>query len=123
MADKPNTTNPSASSLPRVVPLSGPRGRCYTLRLNGHEVLVDAGNKGKPGDVVVLWPKKKAPVVCRRLARVVPYPDDADGPAPLSDRYYFVDLENGQIFDVPLNKVAVIHKVVGDLARTAEGAS
>ncbi len=47
--------------------------RVYTLRTNGHEVLVDAGNKGKPGDTVVLWPKKKAPVVCRKLARVAPY--------------------------------------------------
>ncbi len=64
MADKSDTTNPSAS-LPRVVPLSGPSGCCYTLRLNGHEVLVDAGNKGKPGDTVVLWPKKKCPVIVR----------------------------------------------------------
>ncbi len=116
MAEQSDTTNPSASSLPRVVPLSGPSGRCYTLRLNGHEVLVDASNKGKPGDVVVLWPKKKAPVVYRRLARVVPYPGEADGPAPLSDRYYFAELENGQMFDVPLNKTAAIHKVVGDLS-------
>ena len=61
-------------------------GRCYILRLDAHEVLVDPTNKGKPGDVVVLWPKMKAPVVCRRLARVVPYPGEADGPAPLSDR-------------------------------------
>ncbi len=90
-------------------------GRCYTLRLDAHEVLVDPTNKGKPGDVVVLWPKKKAPVVCRRLARVAPFPGDADGPAPLSDRYYFADLENGQMFDVVISKVAAIHKVVGDL--------
>ncbi len=91
-------------------------GRCYILRLDAHEVLVDPTNKGKPGDVVVLWPKKKAPVVCRRLARVVPYPGEADGPAPLSDRYYFAELENGQMFDVPLNKTAAILKVVGDLS-------
>ncbi len=110
MADKSNTTNPSASSLPRVVPVSS--GRRYTLRLNGHEVLVDASNKGKPGDVVVQWPKKKTPVVCRRLARMAPFPGDSDGPAPLSDRYYFAELENGQMFDVPLNKTAAIHKVV-----------
>ncbi len=45
-------------------------GRCYTLRLDAHEVLVDPTDKGKPGDIVVLWPKKKAPVVCRRLARL-----------------------------------------------------
>ncbi len=90
-------------------------GRCYTLRIDSQEVLVDPTDKGKPGDVVVLWPKKKAPVVCRRLARVVPYPGEADGPSPLSDRYYFAELENGQMFDVALNKTAAIHKVVGDL--------
>ncbi len=84
----------------------------YTLRTNCREVLVDPANKGKPGDIVVLWPKKKAPVVCRRLARVAPFPGDADGPAPLSDSYYFADLKNGQMFDVPLNKTAAIHKVV-----------
>ncbi len=86
-ADKPNSMNPSASSLPRVVPLSGPSGCCYTLRLNGHEVLVDAGNKGKPGDVV-----KKCPVIVRRLAHMTPYPGEAVGPAGvamLSDRFYY----------------------------------
>ncbi len=90
-------------------------GRCYILRLDAHEVLVDPTDKGTPGDVVVLWPKKKAPVVCRRLARVVPYPGESDGPAPLSDRYYFADLETGAMFDIALNKTAAIHKVVGDL--------
>ncbi len=87
-------------------------GRCFTLRIDAHEVLVDPTDKGKPGDVVVLWPKKKAPVVCRRLARVVPYPGEADGPAPLSDRYNFADLENGQMFDIVLDKTAAIHKLV-----------
>ena len=87
-------------------------GRCYTLRIDSHEVLVDPTDKGKLGDIVVLWPKKKAPVVCRQLARVAPFPGDADGPLPLSDRYYFADLENGQMFDVALNKTAAIHKVV-----------
>ncbi len=99
-----------SQSLP-TVGLTKP-GRCYTLRIDSREVLVDPTNKGKPGDVVVLWPKKKTPVVSRRLARVVPYPGEADGPAPLSDRYYFADLENGQMFDVPQNKTAAIHKVV-----------
>ncbi len=102
-----------SKSLP-TVGLTKP-GRCYILRLDAHEVLVDPTDKGKPGDVVVLWPKKKAPVVCRRLARVVPYPGEADGPAPLSDRYYFADLETRQMFDVAINKTAAIHKVVGDL--------
>ncbi len=118
MADNPNTTNPSASSLPRVVPLSGPSGCCYTLRLNGHEVLVDAGNKGKPGDVVVLWPKKKCPVIVRRLARTSPYPGEAVGPAGvamLSDRFYYAVPGTGSMFDVAFKKVAAVHKVVGDL--------
>ncbi len=79
-------------------------------------MLVDPTDKGKPGDVVVLWPKKKAPVVCQRLARVVPYPGEADGPAPLSDRYYFADLETGHMIDVAINKTAAIHKVVGNLS-------
>ena len=90
-------------------------GRCYTLRIDEHEVLVDPTDKGKPGDIVVLWPKKKAPVVCRRLARVVPYPGEADGPSVLSDRYYFADLKNGQMFDVAISKVATIHKVGGSV--------
>ena len=98
------------NSLP-TVGLTRP-GRCYTLRIDELVVLVDPTDKGKPGDIVVLWPKKKAPVVWRRLARVLSYPGEADGPSPLSDRYYFAELENGQMFDVPLNKTAAIHKVV-----------
>ena len=43
------------------------------------------------------------------------YPGEADGPSPLSDRYYFSNLENGQMFDIALNKTAAIHRVVGDL--------
>ena len=86
-------------------------GRCYTLRLDVHVVLVDPTNKGKLGDVVVLWPKK-TPVVCRQLARVAPFPGDAHRPAPLADSYYFGDPETDAMFDVPLNKTAAIHKVV-----------
>ena len=93
--------------------------RVYTLRTNGHEVLVDAGNKGKPGDTVVLWPKKKAPVVCRKLARVAPYPGESAGPAALSDRFYFADLRSGHMFNMSLNRVAAIHKVVDVLSRGA----
>ena len=94
-------------------------GRCYTSRIDSQEVLVDPTDKGKLGDIVVLWPKKKAPVVCRQLARVAPFPGDADGPSPLSDRYYFADLENGQMFDVALSKTAAIHKVVDAPSRGA----
>ncbi len=86
MADASNTTNLPSPTLPivdLVLPPDKPAdGRCYTLRLNGYEVLVDARDKGKPGDIVVLWPKKKGPVVTRRLARVAPYPGDSDRPDP-----------------------------------------
>ncbi len=70
MADKSDTTNPSASSLPRVVPLSGPSGCCYTLRLNGHEVLVDAGNKGKPG-AIQAHPVMDRPIAAASMKRSV----------------------------------------------------
>ena len=92
--------------------------RCYMLRLDVHQVLVDPTNKGKLGDVVVLWPKK-TPVVCRRLARVAPFPGEADRPAPLAERYYFADPETDAMFDVPLDKTAAIHKVVDVPSRGA----
>ena len=116
MADTIPTTIHSSQSLPNVVPVSAsePGDRCYTLQLNGHEVLVNAGDKGKPGDTVVLWPKRKCPVIVRRLARYNAYPGEAAGPAPLSARYYFAELGTGQMFDVPISKTAAIHKVVGD---------
>ena len=41
----------------------------YTLRVNGHDLIVDGSKKGQPGDVVVVWPVKGGPLVARRLAR------------------------------------------------------
>jgi len=113
MAKATETSTTISSSTPHSVPALS--GRVYTLRLDDREVLVDAGNKGAPGDTVILWPKKKCPVAVRRLARVCPYPGESDGPAVLSDRYYFADLETGDMFDLPISKTAAIHKVVGDL--------
>ena len=40
----------------------------YTLRVNGHDLVVDGSKKGQPGDVVVVWPVKGGPLVARRLA-------------------------------------------------------
>ena len=45
----------------------------YTLRVNGHDLVVDGSKKGQPGDVVVVWPVKGGPLVARRLARCSPY--------------------------------------------------
>ncbi len=114
------TNTPTTKPFPNVGLLLGPaepplNDRCYTLRVGAVNVLVDPTNKGKPGDLVVLWPKKKAPVVVRRLARVAPFAGDADGPAPMADRYYFADPETDVMFDVAVNKTASIHKVVGTL--------
>ncbi len=33
----------------------------YTLRVNGHDLVVDGSKKGQPGDVVVVWPVKGGP--------------------------------------------------------------
>ena len=44
----------------------------YTLRVNGHDLVVDGSKKGRPGDVVVVWPVKGGPLVARRLARCTP---------------------------------------------------
>ncbi len=71
-----------------------------------------------PSATVVLWPKKKCPVIVRRLARTSPYPGEAVGPAGvamLSDRFYYAVPGTGSMFDVAFKKVAAIHKVVGDL--------
>ena len=107
MATQLHTTNPSIYITPAASP-----ARVYVLRLNGREVLVDAGDKGKPGDTVILWPKKKCPVIVRRLARCCPYPGESAMPAPASERYYFASLHTGHMFDVPISKTAAIHKVI-----------
>ena len=44
----------------------------YTLRVNGHDLVVDGSKKGQPGDVVVVWPVKGGPLIARRLARCIP---------------------------------------------------
>ena len=110
MATQLNTIEPSICVTPAAV-----SARVYVLRLNGREVLVDAGDKGKPGDTVILWPKKKCPVMVRRLARCCPYPGEADQPAPASERYYFAKLGTGEMFDLSISKTGAIHRVVGDL--------
>ena len=35
----------------------------YTLRVNGHDLVVDGSKKGQPGDVVVVWPVKGGALV------------------------------------------------------------
>ncbi len=74
----------------------------YALILDGRQVLADPRDKGEPGDVVVVWPKKRGPRLARKLARY-----EMDG------AFYFVMLGSGALVSVPHNKVTAIHKVVG----------
>ncbi len=75
---------------------------CYTLRIDGHDLAVDGSNKGEPGDVVVVWPVKGGPRVARRLARCSPY-----------NQYFFQTLAEHRTVAVPVNKVRLIHTVIG----------
>ena len=74
----------------------------YTLRVNGHELIANGSDKGEPGDTVVVWPVKGGPRIMRRLARCAPYRD-----------FYFASLNNGRTVAVPVNKVRLIHAVIG----------
>ena len=73
----------------------------YTLRVNGHDLVVDGSKKGQPGDVVVVWPVKGGPLVARRLARCIPY-----------NQYFFQTLTECRTLTVPCNKVRLIHAVI-----------
>ena len=79
-------------------------GRRYELQTATERLVVDPRQKGAPGDLVVVWPKKRGPMVTRRLARCVPY-----------NTYYFCDLGTGNVFELPVNKVSAIHAVVGGM--------
>ncbi len=54
--------------IPRLEALARPDG-CYALEMGDTRLVVDPSKKGEPGDIVVLWPRKKGPLLARRLAR------------------------------------------------------
>ncbi len=74
----------------------------YTLRVNGHDLVVDGSKKGQSGDVVVVWPVKGGPLIARRLARCIPY-----------NNYFFQTLAECRTLTVACNKVRLIHAVIG----------
>ena len=76
-------------------------GHCYALQTATERLVVDPSQKGGPGDLVVVWCKKRGPVVTRRLARRAPF-----------NTYHFCDLKTGDVFELPCNKVSAIHAVV-----------
>jgi hypothetical protein len=81
--------------------LTRPNG-CYTLQVGDIRLVVDPSKKGEPGDIVVVWDRKKGPMVVRRLARCTPY-----------NTFHFRALDTGCVFELPCNKVSTIHAVIG----------
>ena len=79
-------------------------GHCYALQTATERLLVDPRQKGEPGDLVVVWPKKRGPLVTRRLARCAPY-----------NTFHFRSLDTSDVFELPCNKVSAIHAVVGGM--------
>ncbi len=75
-------------------------GHCYALQTATERLVVDPSQKGGPGDLVVVWRKKRGPVVTRRLARHAPF-----------NTYHFCDLNTGDVIELPCNKVSAIHAV------------
>ncbi len=72
----------------------------YTLQMGDTCLVVDPSKKGEPGDIVVVWPRKKGPVLARRLARRAPY-----------GTFHFRALDTGDVFERRCNKVSAIHAV------------
>ena len=75
---------------------------CYALQVGDLHLVVDPSKKGEPGDIVVVWPRKKGPMVARRLARCAPY-----------DTFHFRSLSTGDVFEMRCNKVCAIHALAG----------
>lgn len=84
----------------------------YLVHIDGRQVAADPRDKGEPGDIVVVWPKRRPPRLLRRLARCQPF-----------DRYFFSEPDTGATTAVPCNKVSAIHKVVEVHERMAGRAS
>ena len=78
------------------------RGHYYVLQTATERLVVDPRQKGQPGDLVVVWPKKRGPVFARRLARCAPY-----------DTFHFRSLDTDCTFELSCNKVSAIHAVIG----------
>ena len=77
-------------------------GRCYALETRSGRLIVDPSQKGDPGDLVVVWRKKRGPLITRRIARQSPY-----------STFWFRSLETDEIFELPCKKVSAIHAIVG----------
>ena len=74
----------------------------YAVTVDGQQVLADPREKGEPGDIVVVWPKRRGPRLARKLAR-----HEID-----DSLYFFAMLDSGALVSVPHNKVTALHRVV-----------
>lgn len=74
----------------------------YVLQAGNFRVVADPRKHGKPGDIVVVWPRKKGPIITRRLARCFPY-----------GTFYFRSLDDGCVFELRRDRVSAIHAVRG----------
>ena len=79
-------------------------GHCYALQTATERLVVNPRQKGEPGDLVVVWRKKRGPMVTRRLARREPF-----------NTFWFRSLDTGRTFELPCNKVSAIHAVRGGM--------
>ncbi len=75
----------------------------YLVTIGNRWLMADPGDKGEPGDMVLVWPKKRAPMVLRRLARYETY--------DVQDTFYFATAGE-QVVAVPCNKVTAVHRVI-----------
>ncbi len=73
----------------------------YALILDGQQVLADPRQKGEPGDIVVVWPKKRGPRLARKLARY-----------EMDNAFYFAMLDSGALVSVKHYKLTAFHWVV-----------
>ncbi len=73
----------------------------YELRAGDTYLIVNPRRKGEPGDIVVVWPRKRGPMLARRLARCAPY-----------DTFHFRALDTGDVFEQRCNEIVAIHALV-----------
>ncbi len=75
----------------------------YLVTIGNRWLMADPSDKGEPGDTVIVWPRKRAPMVLRRLARYETY--------EVQDTFYFATAGE-QVVAVPCNKVTAVHRVI-----------
>ncbi len=75
----------------------------YLVTIGNRWLMADPSDKGDPGEMVIVWPRKRAPMVLRRLARYETH--------DVQDTFYFATAGE-QVVAVACNKVTAIHRVV-----------